>query len=141
MTPEVRVGDAFLIDSNVLIDILVADTDWLDWSRQVLATCLRTGPVHINPVIYAEIGARFADPRELDEFVPPSSFKRSALPYSAAFLAGRAHQAYRLRGGVRLATLPDFFIGAHALVSGLTIVTRDARRYRDAFPRVRVVAP
>ncbi len=141
MTADIRVGDAFLIDSNVLVDVLVLDAEWLDWSSRVLATCLRTGPVHINPVIYAEIAAGFADLRQLDEFVPPSSFKRSAIPYPAAYLAGRAHQGYRRRGGVRAATLPDFFIGAHALVEGLTIVTRDARRYRDAFPQVRVVAP
>ena len=141
MTPEVPVGDAFLIDSNVLIDVSTRDTEWYGWSSAVLAACFRAGPVHINPVIYSEVSARYADPRELDQFVPSTAYKRLPIPYPAAYLAGQAHQADRRRGGIRLATLPDFVIGAHALVSGLTIVTRDARRYRDAFPQVRVVAP
>ncbi|MFM9878187.1 MAG: type II toxin-antitoxin system VapC family toxin [Rhodoglobus sp.] len=141
MTLDVPVGDAFLIDSNVLIDISTRDADWYAWSSAVLALCFRAGPVHINPVIYSEISARYGDPRELDQLVPASAYKRLPIPYRAAFLAGKAHEAYRRRGGIRTATLPDFFIGAHALVEGLTIVTRDARRYREAFPQVRVVAP
>ncbi len=141
MTPEVRVGDAFLIDSNVFIDVATRDSEWFNWSRAIIADCLRAGPTHINPVIYSEISARFGDPRELDLFVPTSTYKRLAIPYSAAYLAGHAHVLYRRRGGIRTATLPDFFIGAHALVGGLTIVTRDARRYCEAFPQVRVVAP
>jgi predicted nucleic acid-binding protein len=138
--PEVPIGESFLIDSNVLLDILGAGA-WASWSKDVVAACLRAGPVHINPVVYAEISMTFTDPTELDDFVPPSVFRRLPVPYPAAFLAAKAHQAYRRRGGLRVATLPDFFIGAHALVDGLTVVTRDPRRYRDAFPQVRVVAP
>ena len=141
MTLDVPVGDAFLIDSNVLIDVASRDPDWYDWSSAVLTACFWAGAWVVNGLIYSEISARYSDPRDLDRFVPASAYKRLPIPYSAAYLAGQAHQAYRKRGGVRAATLPDFFIGAHALVSGLTIVTRDARRYRDAFPQVRVVAP
>ncbi len=137
---EVPVGESFLIDSNVLLDILGAGL-WAAWSKEVVATCLRAGPVHINPIVYAEISMTFGDPSELDALVPPSVFRRLPIPYSAAFLAAKAHQAYRRRGGSRVATLPDYFIGAHALVDGLTVVTRDPKRYRDAFPQVRVVAP
>ncbi|MDP3209852.1 MAG: type II toxin-antitoxin system VapC family toxin [Rhodoglobus sp.] len=140
MTSEVPVGESFLIDSNVLLDIF-GRGPWAVWSNNAVAACLRAGPVHINPVIYSEISVTFPDPLELDLLVPSTSFRRSPIPYPAAFLAAKAHQAYRRRGGTRTATLPDFFIGAHALVEGLTIVTRDARRYRDAFPQVRVVAP
>ena len=139
-TTEGPVGESFLIDSNVLLDILGAGP-WAAWSQDVVAACLRAGPVHINPVVYAEISMTFANPIELDALVPPSVFRRFSIPYPAAFLAAKAHQAYRRRGGSRAATLPDFFIGAHALVDGLTVVTRDPRRYRDAFPQVRVVAP
>jgi predicted nucleic acid-binding protein len=140
MTPDVPLGEAFLVDSNVLIDIF-GGGPWAAWSADVVAACLRAGPVHINPVIYAEISMSFDDPREIDDLVPATDFRRSPIPYAAAFLAAKAHQSYRRRGGTRSSTLPDFFIGAHALVEGLTLVTRDARRYRDAFPQVRVVAP
>jgi len=137
---DIRVGDAFLIDSNVLIDVMTGANEWLEWSESTLAACLRAGPAYMNPIIYAEVSVRFSDPRELDQLMAPQ-LKRLPIPYPAAFLAGKAHQAYRSRGGSRAATLPDFFVGAHALVEGLTVVTRDVRRYREAFPDVRLVAP
>ena len=130
-----------LVDTNVLVDVLENDPDWADWSIAQLRAQAQIHRLVINPVIYAEISMAFDDPREIDDLVPATDFRRSPIPYAAAFLAAKAHQSYRRRGGTRSSTLPDFFIGAHALVEGLTLVTRDARRYRDAFPQVRVVAP
>lgn len=92
-------------------------------------------------LIYAETSIQFASPEEFDETFPDVSFKREPLPYAAAFLAGRAHLAYRRRGGVRTSPLPDFYIGAHAAVSGFRILTRDANRYRTYFPTVDLIAP
>jgi predicted nucleic acid-binding protein len=63
------------------------------------------------------------------------------LPWTAGFLAGKAFLAYRKRGGARGAPLPDFFIGAHAAVTGLALLTRDGARYRTYFPTVRLIAP
>jgi predicted nucleic acid-binding protein len=94
-----------------------------------------------NPLIYAEISTRFTSIEELDELIPIDVFRRVPIPYQAAFLAGKAHAAYRRRGGTRITTLPDFFIGAHALVSGHTILTRDTRRFRQYFPSVELIAP
>jgi predicted nucleic acid-binding protein len=37
--------------------------------------------------------------------------------------------------------LPDFYIGAHAAIAGLTLLTRDPRRYASYFPRVRLISP
>lgn len=134
-------GRGFLIDSNVLIDIISADHDWSAWSESALAKAARLGPVHINPIIYAEVSRAYLDISTLDAALPSADLRRAPLPYAAAFLAGKAHAAYRRRGGTRMATLPDFFIGAHALVDRLTLVTRDPRRYRHAFPDLRLVAP
>ena len=72
---------------------------------------------------------------------PVSVLVGAALPWDAGFLAAKAFAKYRRRGGERRSTLPDFFIGAHAAVSGLTLLTRDATRYRRYFPTVRLVAP
>jgi predicted nucleic acid-binding protein len=66
---------------------------------------------------------------------------REELPWPAAFLAGRAHVDYRRRGGTRTSPLPDFFVGAHAAITGYTLLTRDPTRYRTYFPRLRIVAP
>jgi predicted nucleic acid-binding protein len=134
-------GTGYLIDSNVLLDVFTDDPDWGDWSTQVLAHALRTAPVFINPLVYAEVSVRFGDMEELDERMPVALLRRAPLPFPAGFLAAKAHLAYRRRGGKRIATLPDFYIGAHAVVSRLTLVTRDARRYRAAFPTLTILAP
>ena len=130
-----------LIDSNVLLDIVTKDADWFEWSFSSLASAAEDSRLCINPLIYAEISVRFASSEEFDETFPEDSFKRAQLPYEAAFLAGRAYVKYRRKGGTRTSPLPDFYIGAHAAVSGFRILTRDARRYRTYFPTVTLIAP
>lgn len=130
-----------LIDTNVILDILTEDPTWFAWSFGSLAAAAESGPLVINPIIYAEASVRFSRVEELDEALPPDDYRRAALPWEAAFLAGKAFVDYRRRGGTRSSTLPDFFIGAHAAVDGLTLVTRDASRYRTYFPTVRLIAP
>ena len=63
------------------------------------------------------------------------------IPREALFLAGKAFQRYRARGGTRTNTLPDFFIGAHAAVLGIPLLTRDARRYAGYFPNLELIVP
>ncbi len=130
-----------LIDSSVLLDISSKDPVWFEWSYSTLAACGDRSPLCINQVIYAESSVRFSTPSEFDDAWPPESLIRELLPYTAAFLAGKAHSAYRRRGGRRSLTLPDFFIGAHALVAGHKILTRDPRRFRQYFPDVELIAP
>jgi predicted nucleic acid-binding protein len=134
-------SEGTLVDTNVLIDVLTADPSWGAWSRTALAAALERGPLLINPVIYAEVSVRFASIEELDAALPADVFERAALPFRAGFLAGKAFARYRERGGERSAPLPDFFIGAHALIAGHRLLTRDAARYRSYFPRLTVIAP
>lgn len=95
----------------------------------------------INQVVYGEVSLRFSDIRLLDAALPENRFVRANLPWEAAFVATRAHRMYRKRGGTRTSTLPDFFIGAHAAVLKLRLLTRDAARYRTYFPTVELIAP
>ena len=95
----------------------------------------------INPIIYAEIASGFATMGELDRHLGAGAFLRLPLPFEAGFVAGRAFVEYRRRGGVRTTPPPDFYIGAHAAVAGLGLLTRDARRYAGYFPRVRLISP
>jgi predicted nucleic acid-binding protein len=107
----------------------------------MLASCADGGMLVINPIIYAEVSIGFAHIEELDDVLSADVFRRDALPWEAAFLAGKCFLTYRRRGGSRRSPLPDFFIGAHAAVTGLPLLTRDARRYRTYFPRVKLLAP
>ena len=130
-----------LVDSNVIIDILTEDPAWRDWSEAALGEAADRDEVAINPIIYAELASGFETIGELDRCLGADAFRRLPLPYEAGFVAGRALVEYRRRGGARTSPLPDFYIGAHAAVSGLSLLTRDARRYAGYFPGVRLIAP
>jgi len=130
-----------LVDTNVFVDLWTRDPIWADWSEEALARAAEAGPLGVNPIIYAELCLGFEEESQLEETLAEVGVRRLALPYHAAWPAARAFAAYRKRGGRRSAPLPDFFIGAHALVEGLTLLTRDARRYRSYFPDLRLIAP
>ncbi|MWV50951.1 PIN domain-containing protein [Rathayibacter sp. VKM Ac-2803] len=134
-------NDATLVDSNVLLDVLTDDPTWSDWSAAALEEALDRGPVVINPIVYSEVSVGFDRIEELEEALPPTHFLREALPWAAGFVAGKAFLSYRRRGGTKTAPLPDFFIGAHAAVSGHRLLTRDRGRYGTYFPGVTVVSP
>jgi predicted nucleic acid-binding protein len=130
-----------LVDSNVLLDVLTEDPRWFAWSSEQLARCADVGPLAINPIIYAEVSIRFADIADLEEALPPGVFERLPLPWEAAFLVGKCFLRYRRNTGAKRSPLPDFYIGAHAAVAGLALLTRDAARYRTYFPKLRLIAP
>jgi predicted nucleic acid-binding protein len=130
-----------LVDSNVILDLVTDDPKWSDWSSRALSRAADESTLAINPLIFAEVSIRFATIEECNELLPPAEFARLELPYEASFLAGKAFLSYRRRGGQRSAPLADFFIGAHAAVRGLRLLTRDATRYRTYFPTVKLIAP
>ena len=132
---------ATLVDSNVLLDVITGDEEWSDWSASALARAADTSRLIINPIVYAEVAARFERIEDLEDALPADYYERHALPWEAAFLAGRCSVRYRRRGGARRSPLPDFYIGAHAAIEGLTLLTRDPKRYRTYFPTLRILAP
>ena len=133
--------NAVLVDSNVLLDIFTEDHRWLSWSSAALERTANESRIVINPVIYSEVSARFERIEELDEALPTTMFEREAIPYEAAFLAGKAFLAYRRRSGSKTSPLPDFYIGAHAAIRGYRVLTRDVTRYRTYFPKLTLIAP
>ena len=132
---------ATLVDSNVLLDVLTQDDEWLGWSAAALARAANDAALVINPIVYAEVAARFERIEDLEAALPQAYYERRPLPWEAAFLAGRCFVKYRRRGGARRSPMPDFYIGAHAAIEGLTLLTRDPRRYRTYFPALRLLAP
>jgi len=132
---------AVLVDANVILDVMTEDARWLGWSAAAMERAADRYRLVINPIIYGEVSIRYSRIEELDAALPRTLFEREAIPYEAAFLAGKAFLAYRRRGGTRRSPLPDFFIGAHAAVGGYQLMTRDATRYRTYFPKLPLIAP
>ncbi|MBB5519743.1 type II toxin-antitoxin system VapC family toxin [Amphiplicatus metriothermophilus] len=132
---------AVLVDSNVLLDVFTEDAAWFEWSSKALEKAADESRLVINAVIYAEASIRFSRIEDFEDALPRSAVEREAVPFEAAFLAGKAFAAYRKRGGGRTKTLLDFFIGAHAAVAGYRLLTRDPQVYRAYFPRVALIAP
>lgn len=134
-----------LVDSNVLIDVLADDPQWADWSLDQLDTLGQQAALVINPLILAELSPRFERAADLEAALAGLPLKREPLPWDAAFLAGQAFRAYRGQPGSPTgrarSPLPDFYIGAHALVNGLRLLTRDAKRYRSYYPKLDIISP
>jgi hypothetical protein len=130
-----------LVDTNVLLDLATNDPVWADWSQAQLEKAVLVGPVFVNDVVYAELSVRFARIEDLDQMLERVVIEIVRTPRLALFLAGKAFRRYRAAGGVRTGVLSDFFIGAHAVVEGWSLLTRDARRYRSHFPTVRLIMP
>lgn len=130
-----------LVDTNVLVDVLQDDPDWADWSIAQLRVQSRVHRLTINPIIYAELSLTFSTVEALDAAVDGMALRIQEIPRPALFLAGKAFVQYRRSGGMKANVLGDFFIGAHAAVSGMPVLTRDTARYRTYFPSVRLVAP
>jgi predicted nucleic acid-binding protein len=130
-----------MVDSNVILDIVTEDKKWFGWSSEAMASRSEVSLLAINPIIYAEVSIGFHRIEDVEEVLPPTRFLRCSLPWEAAFLAGKVFLEYRKKGGEKRSPLPDFYIGAHAAVKGMTLLTRDASRYRTYFPKLTIIAP
>jgi predicted nucleic acid-binding protein len=130
-----------LVDANVLIDVLTGDPDWADWSAAQLIEAVESDTLAVNPIIYAEVAVAYKTVRTFERALSAWPLTRLTLPYEAAWPAGQAFLRYRREGGKRQAPMPDFYIGAHALVEGHVLLTRDASRYRTYFPKVTLISP
>ncbi len=130
-----------LVDTNVLLDVVSDHPQWADWSQQQLEAAAIRRRLAINAVIYAELSIGFHRIEEVEAVLARTQIGIEEIPREALFLAGKAFQRYKKRGGTRSGVLPDFFIGAHAAVLGIPLLTRDTRRYADYFPRLELLAP
>ena len=132
---------SFLVDANVILDIVTEDPIWFEWSSSTLSTCAEKGKLWINPIIYAEVSVGFSRIEDLDEALPPEIFHRTELPWEAGFLAGKCFLKYRRATGNKTTALPDFYIGAHAAISNLTLISRDHSRFKTYFPKLKIIHP
>jgi hypothetical protein len=130
-----------LVDSNVILDIVTEDKKWVTWSSRALDHYAENHILVINPIIYAEVSVSFERIEDLEEVLSPAYFRRDQLPWEAGFLAGKCFRDYHRKGGDNRSPLPDFFIGAHALIAEFSLLTRDIARYRTYFPKLNLISP
>ena len=130
-----------LVDANVLIDVLTGDPDWAVWSAAQLIEAVESDTLAVNPIVYAEVAVAYKTVRTFERALSAWPLTRLTLPYEAAWPAGQAFLRYRRGGGKRQAPMPDFYIGAHAAVADYRLLTRDAKRYREYFPKLEILAP
>jgi predicted nucleic acid-binding protein len=128
-----------LVDTSVIADVLTRDPEWFSWSSAQIEGWADQGPVCYDVIIFAELAVKFDTQKELEHRL--SAFTHLSLPPNAAFQAGKAFEKYRRAGGRKARPLPDFFIGAHAYVRHIPLLTRDPRRVRSFFPSFQLVTP
>jgi predicted nucleic acid-binding protein len=130
-----------LVDTCILLDVVQPDPSWLVWSLGQLELAASRGPLVINPVIYAEFAAGYPRIESAEVALAGFGTRLEELPREALFLAGKAYRQYRERRGTRSGVLADFFIGAHAAVRDIPVLTRDTSRIRTYFPTVVLISP
>ena len=130
-----------LVDTNILLDLVTDDPQWAEWSQHQLNLASVQDELAVNDIVYAELSIAYARMEELDLMIRNAGLVFAAIPRPALFLAGKAFQRYRSAGGRKTGVLPDFFIGAHAVIAEAALITRDAARYRSYFPGIVLIAP
>lgn len=130
-----------LVDTNIFIDIFGPATNFREWSSETIMRLLPDAQFILTPIVWAELAGMAPTEDGLAFMLARLNLKREPLPFSAAYRAGLAHQAYRRAGGARERTLPDFLIGAHASLRSHRLLTRDAARYRAYFPDIDIITP
>ncbi len=130
-----------LVDSNVILDVVEDDPEWAAWSQAQLESASMGFELAINAVIYAELSIAYQRIEELERMLKTARLRLEPIPREALFLAGRVFLKYRRRKGTKTGVLPDFFIGAHAAVADVPLLTRDPARYSTNFPTLTLITP
>jgi predicted nucleic acid-binding protein len=130
-----------LIDSCIVTDLADPESTWFEWSASTLERLDQNNTMVINPIIYAECSVGFEHIEEVEALFESLGFAMKPIPREALFLAGKAFLQYKRRKGEKGNVLPDFFIGAHAAVSGYPLVSRDKGRFSTYFPCVELIIP
>jgi predicted nucleic acid-binding protein len=130
-----------LVDTNIWIDCIDANSAWHDWAVEQLQKLSERSPLHVNLIVYTELLVPGPNVNDLDNLLDVYDTLRTPIPWASAGLTAMAFALYRRRGGSKLKPMPDFYIGAHAAVANLSVLTRDPSPYKSYFPRLVVVAP
>ena len=136
------------IDSSVLIDLLGDDSEMGDAAEQCVRDALVRGPVVLCDVVVSEITAGLGHGADIMDVVEDMGMRYLPVERRSAVRAGEMQRRFNQRrrtGGAAAAilprTVPDFIVGAHALLQCGGLITRDAGFFRDYFKGLRVIVP
>ena len=133
--------NGILVDSCVLLDLFTDDPEWAGWSEKILGQYSQTNTLYINSIIYTEVSIGFNLIEEVEISLALAGIKVLEIPREALFLAGKVFLNYRKSKGTKHSTLPDFYIGAHAIVSTFDLITRDISKFKTYFPNLNLIYP
>lgn len=148
------------VDTNILLDVLIPNSDYCQASKQMLDRAWQHGSLVVCEVVYAELAAQFRNQVKLDTFLQDTGIRLSHLTVESLNLAGLKWSEYSRKRpktlqcpecGTRLSSqcpncgkiptprqhiLADFLIGAHALLQSHRLLTRDRGYYKTYFPEL-----
>ena len=133
--------NGIFIDSCILLDLFTDDPIWADWSEKTLNKYAQTNTLYINSIIYTEVSIGFNKIEEVERALSELAIKVIGIPREALFLAGKVFLKYKKNRGIKKSPLPDFFIGAQAIVSQFDLMTRDSAKYKTYFPSLKLIHP
>jgi len=128
------------VDSSVLVELL-SNALHADAAESALREALAKGPVVVCDVVVAEICSSLRDGDQAMQALEEMGIAFSVVEQKSAVRAGEMQRRYRTRGGGRQRTVPDFIVGAHALLQCNALITRDAVFFRDYFKGLKVIVP
>jgi predicted nucleic acid-binding protein len=129
------------LDTNVLLDVLLPNPDFVDASILAIESGAGAGSLVICELVYAELCGHFSHKTDCDLFLKENEIAILNLNDHACFWASRIWRQYRKQGGNRTRILPDFLIGAHAQTQSSRLISRDSGFYKKLFPKLIVVDP
>jgi hypothetical protein len=129
------------VDSCILLDLFTDDPNWADWSEKILDQYSQTNTLYMNSIVYTEVSIGFNKIEEVEKAIFLLGIKVLEIPREALFLAGKVFLKYRKNKETKNSPLPDFFIGAHAIVSNFNLITRDSTKYKTYFPQLKLICP
>ena len=136
-----------LLDTNVLIYAFEPDSSFRPWARQVIADAVAGEGAVVNPIVLAEVCVGESQPDRVADRIRAWGVEIISLPAAAAPVCAMAFSRYRTRRArhtgstIAAMPLPDFFIGAHALIINARSATADTDRYLTYFPDVPLISP
>ena len=128
------------VDSSVLID-LIGDGTRADAAADTLRDALHRGPVVVCDIVLAEVCTALKQGSDVLGYLEGAGLNYLATEPKAALRAGEMQRRYRQRGGLHQRTVPDFIVGAHALLQCSGLITRDGSFFRDYFKGLKVIVP